>query len=38
MGEKRYVASRENDTDKMRNENEKKQLSERRVGTVAAAV
>jgi hypothetical protein len=37
-GEKRYVASRENDTDKLEDENEKKQLSERRVGTVAGAV
>lgn len=37
-GEKQYVASRENDTDKLRNENEKEQLSKRRVGAVAAAV
>lgn len=36
MGQKQYVASRENDTDKLKDENEKEQLSERRVGTFAA--
>jgi hypothetical protein len=37
-GEKQYVASREKDTDKLEDENEKEQLSERRVGAVAKAL
>jgi hypothetical protein len=36
MEQKEYVASRENDTDKLKDENEKEQLSERRVGVFAA--